>query len=117
MAGGAAAFKAKEEPYRPRARADGWVRLSRSYFQGDLDMTFELAGHLLGSRTNPAGEIYPTLLALDGTLTARIRTLTLFLRFENLSDEFIESDLRDPDFPVALPGLSSKLGATLRLVD
>lgn len=117
ISGGVAGFKAAEEPYRPRGRADGWVRLRRSYFQRDLDLTIELAGHLLGSRTNPAGDTYPTLLAIDGTLTARIRTLTLFLRLENLSDEFIESDLRDPDFPLPLPGLSSKLGATLRLVD
>lgn len=117
VAGGAAAFTGSDEPYRPRARADGWVRLSRSYFQRDLDLTIELAGHLLGSRVNPVGETYPTLLSLDGTLTARIRTLTLFLRLENLSDEYIESDFRDLDLPLALPGLSSKLGATLRLVD
>ncbi|MDZ4804580.1 MAG: hypothetical protein SGI90_06955 [Candidatus Eisenbacteria bacterium] len=117
VAAGVASFDGALEPYRPRGRADGWTRLSRSYFGRDLDLSVELAGHLLGPRTNPAGETYPTLLAVDGTLTARIRTLTLFLRLENMAGLFMESDLRDPDFPLPLPGLSSKLGATLRLAD
>ncbi|HEX7879416.1 MAG TPA: hypothetical protein VF720_08405, partial [Candidatus Eisenbacteria bacterium] len=97
--------------------ADGWARLTRSYFRHDLAISGELRGHLIGERTNPAGEIYPTLLSADGILTAEVRALTLFLRFDNLTDLYIESDWRDPDFPYALPGVSTRLGATLRLLD
>ena len=37
---------------------------------------------------------------------------------ENLSGEFIESDLDDPSgLPVEVPGMQARIGATLHLVD
>jgi hypothetical protein len=117
VAAGGATFHADAHPFRPRFTADGWVRLARNYFQRDLTLSGELRGHLIGERTNPDGAIYPTLLSADGILTAEIKAVTLFVRFDNLTDLFIESDWRDPDFPLALPGVSTRLGATLRLVD
>jgi hypothetical protein len=117
VSAGAATFHAADEPFRPRFTADGWARVARNYFQRSLLLTGELRGRLLGERREPGGLVYPTLLTADGILTAEVETLTLFLRFDNLTDLFIESDWRDPEFPLALPGLSSRIGATLRLAD
>jgi hypothetical protein len=117
LTGGVASFDATEEPYRPRGRADGYARLRRVYFEGDLDLSGSLTGTLLLARRDPSGLEYPTVFVPGALLTAQIRTLTLYFRIENMAAILVESDLRESDFAVALPGWHGRIGATLRLLD
>lgn len=105
-------------PWASRWGAEGWVTLRRLYFAPDLNLGGTLAGRLVGSRTSGFGDVAPT--AFDGsfTLTATIRTLTLFWRIENMGAVAIESDLNDSSgIPILLPGLNNRIGATLHLLD
>lgn len=104
-------------PFVPAWSGDGSVTLRRDFFDHDLHLSAAAGGRLIGERSDPDGFVYPLTVAGNLTLTGRIRALTLFWRIENASDLYIESDLRQADFPVPLPGLHNRIGATLRLVD
>lgn len=105
-------------PWQSRLRAEGWLTLRRIYWAPEVDFSATLGGRWMGPRRSGQGDEFPGVLQGNLTLTATIRTLTLFWRMENLSGEFIESDLDDPSgLPVELPGLEARIGATLHLVD
>lgn len=116
--GGGGLFRGADDPHRPRVTGDGWLRLRRVYFGGDLDLTGVALARLIGERHVPGGGAYPTVMTGRLEVAARIRTLTLFWRMENPLDQYVESDLVDADgLPFALPGRHYRIGATLRLLD
>lgn len=118
MNGGAGFFRPGDDPWRPRASGEGWLKLRRLYFGGDLDLSGLAMGRLIGERRVPEGAVYPTVVTGRLEVAARVRTLTLFWRMENFMDEYVESDLLDAEgLPIPLPGRHYRLGATLRLLD
>lgn len=114
---GLSSFATEDEPFRPRGRFDGYARLRRVYFKGDLDLSGALTGSVLLARRDPDGVEYPAVVVTGALLTAQVRTLTLYFRVENMAAALVESDLRESGFAVALPGWHARIGATLRLLD
>lgn len=105
-------------PWQSRVRGEGWITLRRLYWAPEVELAVTLGGRYVGPRRSGLGDDFPGVLQGHLTVTATIRTLTLFWRLENLSGEFIESDLDDPSgLPVEVPGMQARIGATLHLVD
>ena len=76
-----------------------------------------MGGRAFGPRRNPVGERYVTTALGYAQAVARIDNGTLTLAFQNLSDSYMESDLRASDTvtPLAVPGRTFLLGLTLYL--
>jgi hypothetical protein len=106
-----------EAPYLASWQGEGSLHWRRKWFKDSLDLDASVGGRALGPRGNPGGERYVTTALGYAQAVARIENGTLTLAFQNLSDSYMESDLRSSDTvtPLAVPGRTFLLGLTMYL--
>ena len=109
--------EARAVPYLPAFDADGAIHWRRYWFKRSLDLDAAVGGVLIGPRTNPEGERYPTTALGYAKLVGRVDNGLLILMFQNLGGAYMESDFRSSDTVTPLPiaGQTFVIGLTMFL--
>jgi hypothetical protein len=107
----------RDVPYLPVFNGDGAVHWRRYWFKRSLDLDAALGGLLVGPRTSPTGERYPTTPLGYAKLVGRVDNGLLLLMFQNLGGAYMESDFRSSDTVTPLPiaGQTFVIGLTMFL--